>query len=270
MITFSKKAWFAALCLCLLAVLPCRAARRPQWASSSAIETLNNNRSNNTYRFLYTDPFYTDKGLLYENRNNALVEQLAAAYGLSENAAKVDTANHLITFGADIWFKYKLVDQQEVFDSDVRQNYDWTLYQLYAVSEKNTEPQYDDFLVSEPCGGSSLAQSLVPGLGQWNKGQKDKAIVIWATEAATVAGAVYFFARDHHYKNLGFDSKALSYRQMGYISAGVAVGMYVYNLIDAYVCKGAKKVTVKKRSTETALVPFATPCGAGMSLALRF
>lgn len=260
----------AALCLTLFMTLPCHAQfHKPQWASDKAVEKLNAQRGNDTYEFVYVEPFFTDKDFLYENRMTALTEKLAAQHGLNADDARIDTLSHTVTFG-DKWFRYRLVDKKEMFDTDVRQNWDYTLYQLYAVSKMNTEPVYDEFTVSEPCGGKSLAQSIIPGLGQWNKGQKDKAVVIWATEAASIAGAIYFFDRDREYKGYGWDSKAKSYRQMGYLAVGVAAGMYIYNLFDAYICKGAKKVTVKKSNVSTALAPFAMPEGAGVSFALRF
>lgn len=262
--------WIVALVGCLSMAQPCGAARKPLWASSHAVEKLNASRTNDTYRFYYTDPFSTDKGSLYQNRMGSVVSQLAARYGLSENTAKVDTASHVISFGEGAWFKYKVVDEQVVFSDDVSQNWDWTLYQLFAVSEENTEPQYDDFEILEPWGTGSLAQSIIPGLGQWNKKQKEKAVVIWATEAASIAGAVWFFDRDHYYKGFGWTSKAKSYRQMGYLCVGVAAGMYIYNLVDAYWCKGGKKVSVKKHDVSTALVPFASTQGAGMTLAFHF
>lgn len=259
----------AALWICLTAALPCSAQRKPQWASDKAVEQLNAQRTNDTYEFVYIEPFFTDKNFLYENRMTQLTEKLAARHGLNADEAKVDTVAHTITFG-DKWFRYKVVDTQEVFDSDVRQDWDYTLYQLFAVSKMNTEPVYDEFTVNEPCGSKSLTQSLIPGLGQWNKNQKDKAVVIWATEAASIGGAIYFFARDRQYSDYGWTSKAKSYRQMGYLAVGVAAGMYIYNLIDAYLCKGAKTVTVKKNHVSTALAPFATPDGVGVSMALRF
>lgn len=259
-----------ALCLSLFMASPCFAAYKPLWASNRAIEKLNAKRTNDTYRFVYTDPYFTDKGLLYENRMNTLVEQLAKTYDLPEDIAKVDTTAHIITFGAGTWFKYKLVDEQEVFSDDVTQNWDWTLYQLFAVSEKNTEPQYDEFTISEPHGAKSLAQSLIPGLGQWKKKQKDKAVVIWATEAVSISLAARFFDRNSYYKSQGWDSKAKSIKQMAWLSVGVAAGMYIYNLLDAYICKGGKTVTVKKHDTSTAIVPFATSDGAGMTFALSF
>ena len=255
--------------LCCVFALPCKAAR-PLWASQSGLDKLNEQRTNATYRFYYTDPYNTDKDELYATRSASIVSQLAAAYGLDAEKSRVDSANNIIYFDGGVWFKYKVVDQQEVFDCDVRQDYDWTLYQLYAVSEKNTEPQFDECEVKEQYGAKSLAQSIIPGLAQWNKKQKEKAVTIWAVEAASVAGAIYLFSQDHRYKNKGWTSKAKSYREMGYLAVGVAVGMYVYNLIDAYRSKGAKSVKVKSRNVSTAVAPFVTDRGAGMSLALRF
>lgn len=259
-----------ALWICLVAALPCRAQfHKPQWASEKAVEKLNAQRSNDTYEFIYAEPFFTDKDFLYENRMTEFTKKLAEKNGLNADDARIDTLSQTVTFG-DKWFRYRLVDTKEIFDSDVRQNWDYTLYQLFAVSKMNTEPVYDDFSVSEPCGAKSMAQSIIPGLGQWNKGQYDKAVVIWATEAASICGAIYFFDRDRYYKGFGWDSKAKSYRQMGYLAIGVAAGMYIYNLCDAYICKGAKKVTVKKNNVSTAFAPFAMPEGAGVSMALRF
>ena len=268
---FTKHALcLAALCLCLFMATPCLAASKPLWASAKAIAKLNAQRTNDTYSFIYTEPFFTDKGLLYGTRMNSLVEQLADEYGLSENLAKVDTTTHIITFGQDTWFKYKIVDQQEVFSDDVTQNWDWTLYQLIAVSEKNTEPLFDDVEITELYGTKSLVQSLIPGLGQWKKKQTSKSIAIWATEAVSIPLAVRFFDRNSYYKSQGWDSKAKSMKQMAWLSVGVAATMYVYNLIDAYRSKGGKTATVKKHDTTTAIVPFATPMGTGMTFALRF
>lgn len=255
-----------ALVGCLLTAQPCCAARKPLWASHRAVEKINSARTNDTYRLYYADTF----GLNAQNNLDSIVGQLAARYGLSADLAQVDTVGHVISFGKDTWFKYKVVSEKTVFCDDVSQNWDWMIYQLFAVSEKNTEPQYDDFEMSEPWGATSLAQSIIPGLGQWNKKQKDKAVVIWATEAASIAGAVWLFDRDHYYKGFGWTSKAKSYRQMGYLAVGVAAGMYIYNLIDAYCCKGGEKVRVKKHDVSTALVPFASPQGAGMTLAFHF
>lgn len=267
---FTKHALcLAALWISLTMALPCSAQRKPQWASDKAIEQLNAQRTNDTYEFVYIEPFFTDKNFLYENRMSALTEKLAARHGLNADDAKVDTLAHTVTFG-DKWFRYRVVDTQEVFDSDVRQDWDYTLYQLFAVSKMNTEPVYDEYIVNEPCGSKSLVQSIIPGLGQWNKNQKDKAVVIWATEAASIGGAIYFFYRDHEYSDKGWTSKAKSYRQMGYLAVGVAAGMYIYNLLDAYLCKGAKTVTVKKGAYSTALMPFVTDRGAGVSLAINF
>ncbi len=260
----------AALCLMLFMTLPCNAQfHKPRWASNKAVEKLNALRSNDSYEFIYIEPFFTDKDFLYENRMTALTEKIADKNGLNANDARIDTLSHTVTFG-DKWFRYRLVDQKEIFDNDVRQNWDYTLYQLFAVSKMNTEPDYDEFTVSEPCGGKTMAMSIIPGLGQCNKGQYDKAAVIWGTEAASIAGAIYFFDRNRYFKSQGWTSKARSHRQMGCLCIGVAAGMYIYNLVDAYVCKGAKKVTVKKNSVSTAFAPFAMPDGAGVSMALRF
>ena len=269
--TFTKQALcLAALCLSLFLATPSFAASKPLWTNAKAIEKLNAQRTNDTYRFVYTEPFFTDKGLLYDTRVNSLVDQLAQRYGLSADAAKVDTVGHVITFGADTWFKYKIVDQQEVFSDDVTSNWDWTLYQLFAVSEKNTEPQYDDYEISEPCGMKSLAQSIIPGVAQWKKKQTTKAVAIWATEAVSISLAARFFDRNSYYKSQGWKSKAKSMKQMAWLSVGVAATMYVYNLIDAYHSKGGKTVKVKKHDTTTAIAPFATPTGTGLTFALRF
>lgn len=151
-----------ALWICLVAALPCRAQfHKPQWASEKAVEKLNAQRSNDTYEFIYAEPFFTDKDFLYENRMTEFTKKLAEKNGLNADDARIDTLSQTVTFG-DKWFRYRLVDTKEIFDSDVRQNWDYTLYQLFAVSKMNTEPVYDDFSVSEPCGAKSMAQSIIP------------------------------------------------------------------------------------------------------------
>ncbi len=263
-------ACLAALVCCLLSALPSQAEPLPLWASKKGVAKLNAQRSNDTYKFYYIEPFYLDDQQMRQQGIYALVDLLADEYGLDARKGSVDTVACRVTFGSDTWFKYKVVDRKNMFESDVRQYWGWTMYQLLAVSAKNTEPLYDDYEVVEQGGTRSLVQSLIPGVSQWKKQQKEKAVVIWVSEAALVAGAVYMFGRNSDYKDRGWRNKANSWREMACLSSTLAVGMYIYNLVDAYHSRGGRTVKVKGRDVSTALVPFVTDNGGGVSLALRF
>ena len=60
------------------------------------------------------------------------------------------------------------------------------------MSEKNTLPDFDDLTVSKYYPKTMGFTSLVPGLGQIQKGQTIKGKIIMGTEAFLLASAVVF------------------------------------------------------------------------------
>lgn len=271
------------LLVLLIAMSACvisQAQDKPRWALKG-VESLNKERTNESYKFVKFETFGGELKQLQQERFQPLVEYLASTYGLSDENADVkqltpgqaiaSTPNdaegdkgvqreYLIEFGGEkpVKFYAELVDEYVSFDENVDMSYDYTLYQLYAVSTnaEGNKPVFDEYDLTRSYNAKALALSIVPGLGQLYKGQNTKAYCIWGGEAVFIAGAIYF---DHRRSNYAKDaqnadatiadsyrSKSKSWRNMRNIAIAGACGLYVYNLIDAAVSKGARQVIVKK------------------------
>lgn len=276
---------------CLILPQSMTAQSKPRWAQKG-VSSMNKARSNDTYEFMSTETFGPDVNVLRRERMIPLLNQIAEKYGLEADKASVDTlgapeaggvTDCRITFpaGDTLHVCYaRLVDEYEVFDDNADQTYDYTLCQLYAVSRMDVQPVYDDFELTRTYNAEAVALSIVPGMGQMYKGQTVKGAAILGGEAALIAGAVAFSIKKNHSRNhVGQDagtsdswhSKERGWRQMRNLCIGLAGGLYVYNLLDAALSKGARQVVVKKKDDPIlAVVPVVMTDGAGLSLVLNF
>jgi len=265
-------------------------AEKPVWVSNGT-ESLEKARTNNSYTFRKFESFNSDIDQLRRDRFNPLVGYLARAYGLDSVSATVTRisagtpvpsvpddaegemrvqAEYKVTFSAprQATFYAKLADEYISLDENADMSYDYTLNQLYALSvdDSGSMPVFDDFELTRKYNGKALALSIVPGLGQMYKGQKVKGWVILGGEAGLVAMAVYFNHRARNYAH-DFDkadaaiapsyrSKKKSWQNIRNVAIAGACGLYVYNLLDAAISKGARRVTVSKSSgSQLALGP---------------
>lgn len=270
-----------------------QAQDKPRWASKGAGH-LQDKRSNDTYRFVKFETFGGDLTQLRNEQTRPLIEYLASTFGLEAdkaearvistgggdaslpNDAEGSTAvsrDYKVTFSGakDETFYARLVDEYVTFDENIDLTYDFTLYQLYAVATAGgAEPVYDDYSFTRNYNAKALALSIIPGLGQLYKGQNTKAYCIWGGEAVfaafTIAGEMrrhqYSKDRDnarlegHHDIADSYHSKMKSWRTVRNIAICGLVGVYVYNLADAAISKGARQVIVKKKNgTQLSLQP---------------
>ena len=68
-----------------------------------------------------------------------------------------------------------------------------------------------------------------------------------------------------------YNTKANNYETARNILIGATAAVYIYNLIDAAVAKGARRIIVKPANGSYAsLHPIVTPNSAGISLAYNF
>lgn len=176
------------------------------------------------------------------------------------------TRDYKVTFsGAKSATYYaRLIDEYVSFDDNVDESYDYTLYQLFEVSnrEDGIIPDYDDCEFTRSRNGGALVRSIIPGWGQYYKGQNLKAYCIWGGEAVFIAAALLCEKRRADYADdrnrflaegdlISWDSyrsKSQSWRVFRNIAIGGAIGVYVYNLLDAALSKGPRQVIVRKGS----------------------
>lgn len=284
---------------------------KPRWVLKG-VSSLEKERGNDSYTFKKFEIFGPEIDRLRQERFNPLVGYLARTFGADSASAEVtlvagDTAvrsdfnnaegdkalqsEYRVTFSAPspMTFYAKLVDQYVSYDDNADMSFDYTLYQLFAVSTSadGNVPQFDDFSYSRKYNSRALIRSIVPGLGQMYKGQKAKGWTIIGGEVVFVGAAIYSQIRQHNYKNdarnatpdiaPSYRSKSKSWRQVRDVAIIGACGLYVYNLLDAALAKGARQVIVNKPgSTRLALGPslIADPTSASaapaVSMSLTF
>lgn len=155
-----------------------------------------------------------------------------------------------------------------------------TLHTLYMVALCD-EPVFDRTYLTTSYGATPIALSIIPGLGQWYKGNKAKGISMFGAEAAAVAGIIVCENQKASYIKKAkeqpkfakeYGSKADQWDTGRNICIGVAAGIWVYNIVDAAVAKGARHVVVKRADgSGLTMAPFAmSDGGAGVSFAYRF
>jgi uncharacterized protein YfiM (DUF2279 family) len=159
-------------------------------------------------------------------------------------------------------------------------SYNSELHTLYMVALCD-DPVFDRTYLTTSYGATPVAMSIIPGLGQWYKGSKTKGISLFAAEAVAAAGIIVCENQKSSYIRKAkeqpkfskkYGSKADHWDTGRNICIGVAAGIWIYNMVDAIVAKGARRVIVKRADGGgLSMVPFATlNSGAGVSFAFRF
>ena len=153
------------------------------------------------------------------------------------------------------------------------------LWTLYAVT-KNMNAVFDRFASTQSYGAAPVAMSLIPGVGQMYKGSTLKGICMLGGVAALGIGALLCENTRSDYKNKmneqpefakEYNTKANNYETARNILIGAAAAVYIYNLIDAAVAKGARRIIVKPSNRNyLSLHPIASPYSAGLSLTYNF
>lgn len=152
---------------------------------------------------------------------------------------------------------------------------------LYAVTDKNSSggSYNDDIKVSAKYGAGPGFLSIIPGAGQFYKGSVAKGSLILAGEIAAAGGIIlcentrasYIKKMQEQPKHASeYNSLADSWETGRNVCIGAAAAVYVYNLIDAFVAPGAKRVTVKKARASLSAVPYVDSNTIGVGLALKF
>lgn len=238
------------------------AQNRPQWLKSVPIS------SNSSYTFI---PITTESGNITIGRNNCL-QMLATDRGLlntmtvTQRTEKTDIDNQtyrdrklqeqfesktlsVTTFdGKPIQLQAKIVD--EFLD---RKKGEFST--LYAVA-LNDNPLYDDIRVTSQYGANGLWRSaIVPGWGQMHKGSFAKGGIIMGGTVALTAGIVIGesmrkdfvtkAAQTHSTEAARqYQANANNANLARNICIGGIAALYIYNLVDAVVAPGGKRVIV--------------------------
>ena len=289
-----KAAQLLSVMLCLTVPFTASAVEpKPLWVQKG-VKSLNGERTNDSYNFQVFDTVGKDWNRLEAERLHPLMEYVGERYNVTADAMQLDSLNrkdgepvtYRITFASEgevSEVSARRVDEYSHFEEYPDNNYDFELYQLYAVSERNAVPAFDDFSLTNRYPAKTALMSIIPGLGQIYKGQSGKGYAIMGVEAAFVAGSIYSAAEQARYKRLAknnpdikdsYMSTATTFRQLRNVCLIAGGALYIYNIIDAAVAKGARRVVVKRPNNtdaEFAFAPIVTEYGGvGAGMAVRF
>lgn len=159
-------------------------------------------------------------------------------------------------------------------------------YILYTVANNaiGGSSYIDDIIVTPKYGVNGLWRSvIVPGLGQFYKGSKAKGGIILGGTAALAIGIILTESqRSDYISKLAqtqnaehmrtYKTKADNMATVRNICIGGVAALYVYNLIDAVVAPGAKRVIIKKNkfTERIAIAPIFSDKINGVYLAYKF
>lgn len=142
----------------------------------------------------------------------------------------------------------------EYWERDTYGNY--CLTKLYAKSNVNSAPVFDDLYLTSNYGGHSLWRSmLVPGWGQMHKGAYVKGSVILGGTIALAGGIIFTenmrqsclmqMSQTHSAPVIKQLSANMTNWSVGRnVCIGAVAALYAYNLVDAVVAPGARRVVV--------------------------
>lgn len=161
-------------------------------------------------------------------------------------------------------------------------NGSYTCYILYTVADNNfSGGSYDDDIrLTTSYGAKGFFMSLIPGVGQLYKGSKLKGGLILGGTAACAGMIIASESmRSSYVKKMQekpvhkafYNDKADLWCNVRNGFIGAAAALYIYNLIDAAVAPGRRRVIVKKGKTvHFGFVPTWEKNMTGMSLVMKF
>lgn len=266
---------------------------KPRWVQKG-IKAMNNARSNKSYGFHKFYSYGTDLNELEYERLKPLMEYVSKEYGTDIDGMKLDSLSsdscsrttYRLSFlsqdGKVSEVFAQLVDDWSRYEDNV-DSWGFELHQLYAVSERNVQPQFDNFRLTDNYGIKPLFLSIIPSLGQIYKGQDAKGYAILGAEALLLAGGVYSVTEVGRYNRLAkknpgvynsYQSNATTYRHIRNACFIAGGALYIYNLIDAAISKGKRRVVIERQNNtgaEFVFSPVISECGGiGVGMSVKF
>lgn len=243
---------------------------KPQWLHKLPVTT------NPSFKYNLASSSATSM----EAARNKCLAELISSYGLSQGVVILSEykSNEKLS---QVWNNGKLTEQvdyetntttsakskkSEIFVEKIDEY--WTrdnsgtyyLTTLYARSELGRKPLFDDVEKTTKYGARGLWRSaIVPGWGQFYKGSNLKGGLILGGTVLLTAGIIFTENQRSDYirkiskthdANLKrqYSTKSDHFATGRNVCIGATAALYIYNLIDAIVAPGARRILVKKRS----------------------
>ena len=259
-------------------------AQRPKWVNNTPQEL------NNTYRFVEV---ISEGTSLTDARQDAKLklaqdEQLQKAIRVNVESGLMSKYGETIVNGKekDTYSDesyVKMTSEGETYRLQARVVDEWQagrrggmlkLHTLYMVAVTDN-PQFDRTYLSSNYGTAPVFMSIIPGVGQIYKGSTVKGVCMLGGVAACGIGALLCENQRKDYKNKmmeqpefakEYSNKKKNWETARNICIGAAAAVYLYNLIDAAIAKGARKVNVKRSNSRLSFYPTISLDGAGVAL----
>ena len=253
-------AFLSALCF-----VTANAEPLPRWVKKGVTE-LDKKRTNRSYGFHIFHEEDQNKTIFELNRFKPLLDYVGKTYGVSQPEVTVDSipangslpATYILNFSKDGSMQTvyaRLVDSYSRMSDYADNTSDYNFWQLYAISEPGAIPDFDQFILKRKYGVKPVLMSIIPGLGQIYKGEPAKGYSFLGVEAAMVASIIFATTRANKWNSLAnrhpefydnYQSKADTFRQWRAFCFVAGGALYIYNLLDAALAKGARYVEVKR------------------------
>ena len=278
----------SSFCLLVLIMLfPALAfSQKPKWVNNTPCEL------NSTYRFVEV----VSAGTSIESARMSALHQLALNEKIA-SAAQVGISSGTLTTIEDVYTEQGVTGKQtdKSYINVTVDDEEYTLqavlvdeyvsgmisnmvqlHSLYMVAVCDN-PVFDRAHITTSYGAAPVLMSIIPGCGQWYKGSKAKGSVFFIAEALAIGGVLYtdnvrasyiskMYSQPyqaHQYKTLA-DNFSLARN----CCIGAAAAIYIYNLIDAFVAPGAKRVVIG--SNDFKVSPMVSQGFGGLSLSYNF
>ncbi len=164
-----------------------------------------------------------------------------------------------------------------------RVNGQYDVYRLYAVNDPRNSGigmENDSFRKTTSYGAAPVFYSLIPGVGQIYKGSTTKGSIILGSAVVVGAGIITaeslrasYIKKMKEYPKFHdfYNNKATTWKNVRNVAIGVGAGLYIYNLIDAAVAPGRRRVIVSRgKSYNYSFVPTWDGQNAVLAFTLEF
>ena len=139
---------------------------------------------------------------------------------------------------------------------------------LYTVADQNmySGSYYDRISTTSRYGAAGFA-SVIPGAGQFLKGDVAKGVSFLVADVACAAGIILCESTRAAYAAkvkqqpqyaLQYSTRANNWATGRNVCLGVTAGIWVWNVIDAFAAKGARRVIVKPQRGYFSMTPTST------------
>lgn len=287
---------FIAFITCLVNSLTSEAQvpPKPLWVIKG-VKSLNEKRISTDYHFVAFHHELVDDKIVETSKLYLLKENMAKEFNVDPNLISVDSIIssdniqpvYCITFRAhnsdeNTRVYVKEVDSYARYNDNIDGSFDYELDELYAISEKDITPVFDDFKVTRKYNGLPVAMSLIPGLGQIYKGQSAKGFSILGAEVAFCTAITFGEIYRKYYLNQGkkdpgnyasWKSKSNTFRTLRNVGIVFASATYLYNILDAAFAKGAPHVVISRSNNkpmDLVFYPDASSRHVGAAMSITF